>query len=96
MIEDKAWADVEAATISTDERHFPGLDEHFRCRFVLQIGVTSYTGHLKFLQLCNSVIVIQKLACSESATHLVQCFSPEQNFVETSRDLSDLREAMVH
>lgn len=58
--------------------------------FLVQTEGTSYSGRLKYLQLCNSVIVSHKLDWQEFHTHLMQPDGPEQNFVETQRDWSDL------
>ena len=55
---------------------------------------TSYSGRLKYLLLCNSVLVSHKLDWSEFSSHLLQPDGPEQNFVQTEQDWSDLRSKM--
>lgn len=66
-----------------------------RYKFLVQTEGSSYSGRLKYLQLCNSVTVAHKLEWAEFHTHLMQPSGTEQNFIEVKRDWSDLDSSMT-
>lgn len=67
-----------------------------RYQYVFQAEGTSYTGRLKFLQLCKSITVAHKMDYAEFATHLMKAHGPDQNFIQVERDWSDLPEKMEY
>lgn len=56
----------------------------------------SYSGSLKYRQLCRSVIVIHKLQWIQHYHYLLIANGTEQNYVEVERDFSDLAEKMEY
>jgi len=54
----------------------------------------SYSGSLKYRQLCRSVIVSHKLQWIQHHHYLFRSNGSNQNFVEVERDFSDLASAM--
>lgn len=56
----------------------------------------SYSGRLKYLQNCRSVVVIPKLNWIERHHHLLMSKGIEQNFVEVEGDFSDLESKIEH
>jgi hypothetical protein len=54
----------------------------------------SYSGSLKYRQLCRSVVVSHKLQWIQHHHYLMSSSGPNQNFVEVERDFSDLEAAM--
>jgi hypothetical protein len=54
----------------------------------------SYSGSLKYRQLCRSVVVSHKLQWIQHHHYLMSSSGPNQNFVEVERDFSDLGAAM--
>lgn len=72
------------------------ISSNYRYQYLLHAEGTSYSGRLKFLQLCRSVIVAHKMDWSEFATHLMRAKGPEQNFIEVERDWSDLPQKMKY
>jgi hypothetical protein len=54
----------------------------------------SYSGALKYRQLCRSVIVSHKLQWIQHYHYLFKSSGTNQNFVEVERDFSDLNDAM--
>ncbi|KAF2643144.1 hypothetical protein P280DRAFT_488270 [Massarina eburnea CBS 473.64] len=54
----------------------------------------SYSGALKYRQLCRSVIVIHKLQWMQNYHYLLLSSGPDQNYVEVERDFSNLASAM--
>lgn len=65
-----------------------------RYQYVLHAEGTSYSGRLKFLQLCKSITIAHKMDWAEFATHLMRPDGFEQNFVEVKHNWSDLPEQM--
>jgi Glycosyl transferase family 90 len=56
----------------------------------------SYSGSLKYRQLCRSVIVIHKLQWIQHYHYLLIANGTEQNYVEVNRDFSDLETKMEY
>jgi hypothetical protein len=54
----------------------------------------SYSGALKYRQLCRSVVVSHKLQWIQHYHYLLSAEGPNQNYVEVERDFSDLDAAM--
>lgn len=54
----------------------------------------SYSGSLKYRQLCRSVVVSHKLQWIQHHHYLLKSSGSHQNFVEVERDFSDLDAAM--
>lgn len=55
----------------------------------------SYSGRLKYLQNCNSVVIIPKRNWIEPHHALLVSSGPNQNFVEIEEDFSDLEENVL-
>ena len=97
---DQPWADVQA--LDWHDKGSMGKDlksmaEHCQYRYLAHTEGNSYSGRLKYLQNCRSVIVAHPL-------EWVQHFSPllsareggaGQNYVEVRRDFADLGAAVA-
>jgi hypothetical protein len=55
----------------------------------------SYSGRGKYLQNCNSVVIMHKRTWVEPHHALLVSDGPEQNFVEVAEDFSDLEEKIT-
>lgn len=55
----------------------------------------SYSGRLKYLQNCNSVVIIPKRNWVEPHHALLVSSGPDQNFVEIEEDFSDLEDRVL-
>ncbi|EHK96023.1 putative protein O-glucosyltransferase 1 [Glarea lozoyensis 74030] len=99
--EGKEWADVRDIQWR-DARHVTGYDadstitvpEHCLYQFVIQTEGWSYSGRGKYLQNCNSVVIIPKRIWIEPQHALIVSSGPLQNFVEIEEDYSDLETVM--
>lgn len=91
---DKPWADVAAITWK-DKTAVKSMDEHCQYRYVAHIEGNSYSGRLKYLQNCRSVIVIHKMDWMQHYTHLMVASGSKQNYVEVKRDFSDLESTIL-
>ncbi|KAK4497815.1 hypothetical protein PRZ48_010469 [Zasmidium cellare] len=83
----KDWADV--GSVHEVERWMT-VDEF--CKYAMTIhteGVT-YSGRLKFLMNCQSLLIVHELDYETHYSHLLVKEGPEQNYVSVKRDWSDL------
>lgn len=94
----KPWADVQDCNINDPQtKHLCVLQhEHCRYRFPIHTEGYTYSGRLKYLQLCNSAPIIHNLTWAEFHTHLLRPSGPEQNFIPVKSDWSDLESQIEH
>ncbi|EEQ33050.1 hypothetical protein McanMca71_003766 [Microsporum canis] len=89
------WADVKPIiwrdkdSMKNDLRSMP---EHCEFKYLAQTEGNSYSGRLKYLQSCNSVVISHTLEWIQHQSPLMKSSGPEQNYVEVRRDWSDLHE----
>ncbi|TVY17332.1 Protein O-glucosyltransferase 1 [Lachnellula arida] len=96
----KDWADVEAMQwIDTNSTAGNGVTSnsipipgHCQYQFVIQTEGNSYSGRGKYLQNCNSVVIMHKRTWLEPHHPLLIPSGPSQNIVEVETDFSDLEE----
>ena len=93
----KTWADVKTIDWRPGKGHqdILAMSDHCKYRFVAHTAGSSYSGRLKYLQNCRSVVVAHRLAWTTHDNHLLRASGPEQNFVEVERDFSDLEQKMA-
>ncbi|TWU70633.1 hypothetical protein ED733_001181 [Metarhizium rileyi] len=97
VTEKKDWADVRAIVwagisdlISEDQTKALSMPEHCKYQFVIHTEGHSYSGRGKYLQNCNSVVIMHKRTWIEPHHALLVAEGPKQNFVEVAEDFSDL------
>ncbi|KAL9078637.1 MAG: hypothetical protein Q9157_002436 [Trypethelium eluteriae] len=93
ITEDKAWANV--GPCQQDECHV-SMPNHCKFMFLAHTEGITYSGRLKFLQNCKSLIIAHQLNWIEHHTHLLKPDGPEQNYVLVERDWSDLEEKISY
>ncbi|EFE36936.1 DUF821 domain protein [Trichophyton benhamiae CBS 112371] len=89
------WADVKPITWRDNEsmqNDLKSMPEHCRFKYLAQTEGNSYSGRLKYLQSCNSVVISHSLEWIQHQSPLMKSSGPGQNYVEVRRDWSDLRE----
>jgi protein glucosyltransferase len=91
---DTAWGDVRVCDIydPKTKQHCMTQDQLCRYRYPIHTEGYTYSGRLKYLQLCNSAPVVHKLRYLEHHHGLMRSSGPEQNFIEVEKDWSDLDE----
>ena len=91
---DTAWGDVKVCDIydAQTKQHCMTQDQLCRYRFPIHTEGYTYSGRLKYLQLCNSAPVVHKLRYMEHHHGLMRSSGPDQNFIEVEKDWSDLDE----
>ncbi|CZR61919.1 related to DUF821 domain protein [Phialocephala subalpina] len=72
------------------------MDQHCEYKYVAHTEGVSYSSRLQNLQNCNSVVVSHKLKWIQHHHHLMVSSGPDQNFVETAANFSDLAPKMQH
>ncbi|MCJ1338565.1 hypothetical protein MMC09_003854, partial [Bachmanniomyces sp. S44760] len=94
----KTWADVKAiqwhdsTSMGSDLK---SMDEHCQYKYLAHTEGNSYSGRLKYLQNCRSVIVAHTMEWVQHYTPLMIASGARQNFVEVQRDFSDLESTML-
>ena len=93
---DQPWADVKNIVWDPEAGHkdILAMSDHCKYKYVAHTAGNSYSGRLKYLQNCRSVIVAHRLEWVTHAMHLMRAAGPDQNFVEVERDYSDLEQKM--
>lgn len=97
MTKDKEWADVVSLDWHNKEsmtKDLKSMDQHCEYKFLAHTEGNSYSGRLKYLQNCRSVVVAHKLEWIQHHHPLMKAKGPEQNFVEVNRDFGNLEEAI--
>ena len=91
------WSDVRALdwSNSTDiAENLLSMEDHCSYMFVAQTEGNTYSGRLKYLLNCQSVLVSHKLNFIEHFHHLLRPSGEEQNYVQVKRDFKDLEKTM--
>lgn len=94
---DKDWADVRTVTWHNEDSmrdDLLSMDAHCAYKFVGHVEGNSYSGRLKYLQNCRSVIVAHALDWIQHYQPLMRSSGSEQNYVQVQRDFSDLESTM--
>jgi hypothetical protein len=97
--EGQEWSDVQALNwhnkTNIDERLL-GMEDHCNYMFLAQTEGNTYSGRLKALLNCHSVLVSHKLKWIEHFHHLLIPSGKAQNYIPVKRDFSDLPKKMRH
>ncbi|KAF1981029.1 DUF821 domain-containing protein [Aulographum hederae CBS 113979] len=92
-IQEIKWASRTRISSHTKGNAIP-IPEHCKYQYLIQTEGASYSGRGKYLQNCNSVVIIHKRRWIENYHHLLIADGPHQNFVEVERNFSDLPQTM--
>jgi hypothetical protein len=86
------WSDVVALDEEalTKSRNRISAEDQCRYKFAAHTEGTSWSGRLKYLLSCNSVIFIHPLKYYTHLYHLLEPTGPQQNYVPVKLDWSDL------
>ncbi|KAK6517481.1 hypothetical protein TWF281_004133 [Arthrobotrys megalospora] len=91
------WADVKALDwkdAESKQHDLLSMSDHCHYRFVAHTEGHSYSGRLKYLQQCRSVVIAHKLEWIQHYHSLLISEGPNQNYVECKRDFSDLQDVI--
>jgi hypothetical protein len=95
---DKSWADVKTLDWHNKEStdtDLKSMAEHCQYKYLINTAGNSYSGRLKFIQNCRSVIFMHDIQWFTHHTHLMKDSGPDQNFVQIKRDFSDLEQQVL-
>ena len=98
MTTDKPWADVKALdwhdkdSMTHDLKSMP---EHCQYRYLAHTEGNSYSGRLKYLQACRSVVVAHKMDWIQHHHPLMRASGPQQNYLEVEREFGDLEQKIT-
>lgn len=91
---EKNWADVKAIDWK-EKATIKSMDEHCQYKYLAHTEGNSYSGRLKYLQSCRSVIIAHKMDWIQHHTPLMIASGSLQNYIEVKRDFSDLQVVML-
>lgn len=98
--EGKEWSDIKPVVINnaTDvhTKDVMNLRDFCGYKYTVQTEGTSYSGRLKYLQLCRSALVTHPLEWQEIHTHLMRLAGPDVNYIEASENFQNLESAMEY
>jgi hypothetical protein len=92
---DKPWADVKALNWRDKDsmaNNLKSMPEHCQYKYLAHTEGNSYSGRLKYLQSCQSVVVAPRMDWIQHHHPLMQSSGPQQNFLEVERNYEDLEE----
>ncbi|KAF2795979.1 hypothetical protein K505DRAFT_272342 [Melanomma pulvis-pyrius CBS 109.77] len=96
--EGKSWSDIKPVVINdSKDKHTKdvmNLRDFCGYKFTVQTEGTSYSGRLKYLQLCRSALITHPLEWQEFHTHLMRLAGPDINYIEASENFGNLESAM--
>ncbi|OAG33794.1 hypothetical protein AYO21_12111 [Fonsecaea monophora] len=92
---DKPWADVKALDWHNTEsmtQDLKSMAEHCQYKYLAHTEGNSYSGRLKYLQACKSVVVAHKMDWIQHHHPLMRSSGPQQNYLEVERSFEDLEQ----
>lgn len=98
VTQDKDWADVKTLdwhNKDSTDTDLKSMAEHCQYKYLINTAGNSYSGRLKFIQNCRSVIIMHDMQWFTHHTHLMRDSGAQQNYVRVQRDFGDL-EAKIH
>ena len=89
---DKPWSDIEAMSWGTNGIEGSHIRAQDQCRYAMGAHTEgrSWSGRLKYLLNCHSVIFVHQLDWTTFYYHLLRPSGEDQNVVSTNREFSDL------
>ena len=97
MTTEKPWADVKTLDWhdkNSTDNDLKSTDEHCQYKFLAHTEGNSYSGRLKNLLNCRSVVIAHEMDWYQHFSHLLSSTGDLQNYVEVRRDFSDLESTM--
>ncbi|KXT11753.1 hypothetical protein AC579_1650 [Pseudocercospora musae] len=95
--EKQPWADVlelDWSNKTNIEERLLSMQDHCAYMFVAQTEGNTYSGRLKYLLNCRSVVLSHDLDWIEPYHHLMKSSGPDQNYMHVKRDYSDMPKQM--
>lgn len=93
----KSWSDVQELDWSNKtniEERLLTMQDHCSYMFMAQTEGNTYSGRLKYLLNCHSILFSHDLDWVELYHHIMQSKGPEQNYIRVKRDYGDLPSKM--
>ncbi|KAK3047878.1 hypothetical protein LTR09_010703 [Extremus antarcticus] len=87
----KEWSDIEEVNWDFPNNTMT-MDDMCRYMFTVHTEGRSWSGRLKFLLNCDSVLIAHKLDWTAEFYHLLKSSGPDQNYIKVNREFSDLED----
>ena len=95
VTKDQEWADVVEVDWARRE-NFIDLDDHCRYAFLVHTEGVAWSGRIKYLWNCDSLLFIHDLYWDFHLAALLVPDGPHQNYVPVRRDFADLEEKVQY
>jgi len=95
----QTWADVRVLDWKAEDnskRNRIEIEDHCKYQFIQHTAGRAWSGRLKYVQNCQSVIVAHDLEWIQHHQHLLKSSGESQNYVLVRRDFTDLPEKMEY
>lgn len=92
---DQPWADVKPINWHDHysvENSVKSMPQHCEYKYLAHTEGNSYSGRLKYLQNCKSVVIAHKMDWIQHHHPLMRSSGPDQNYVQVRRDFKDLQQ----
>jgi hypothetical protein len=92
------WADVKALDWHNKEsmaNDLKSMAQHCEYRYLAHTEGNSYSGRLKYLQACRSVVVAHTMDWIQHHHPLMRASGPQQNYVQVDRSFDDLEQKIA-
>jgi len=89
----QSWADVKAIDWKDQKsmkKDLMSMSDHCQYKYLAHAEGDTYSGRLKYLQSCKSVIIAHQMDWIQHHHPLMRSTGPDQNYVEVRRDFGDL------
>lgn len=93
----QSWADIKVLNWEAEDpekSNRVNIEDHCKYQFLVNTEGRAWSGRLKYIQNCRSVIVAHKMEWIVPHEYLMVASGTDQNFIEVERDFSDLKEKM--
>lgn len=95
--EGQVWSDVHTIVWKNEtsvKENLLSMQDHCNYMFVAQTEGNTYSGRLKYLLNCHSIVMSHELKWIEHFHHLLHSSGKDQNYIKLRRDFSDLPKTM--
>ncbi|KAL1296881.1 hypothetical protein AAFC00_004496 [Neodothiora populina] len=98
LAKEKEWGDVKVCDIyqPKTKQFCITQDQHCQYKFPVHTEGYTYSGRLKYLQLCNSAPVVHKLKWLEHHHGVMRPNGTNQNFIQVERNWTDLESKILY
>lgn len=99
QVKGKSWADVAVlvwAEKDEDKKNRVSIEDHCKYQYLVNTEGRAWSGRLKYIQNCRSVVVAHKFDWIVPHEHLMVAEGDDQNYIQVKHDFSDINDKMEY